>query len=232
MIKIMKNFHLNDEDSKKRLVRLVELFIWLIIITVIGCFLLFARSVYKNSFTTYQIFMPDIYGLIEGSPVRMMGIQIGYVNKIEIVGDEIYVRFLITDKSVKLPCGVVATVEFTGLGGSKSLELYAPQSYVGESSDNFIVVKRPQRIHDSAILLNDMFEKIGSITYRFSYFVKQVKPEMPEFTEIELKKLREKPQDILKSADVWIDKQSENMININKKLKEYEKNEQRQSENN
>ena len=70
--------------------------------------------------------MPDVDGLIVGSPVRAMGIEVGHVTKIKPVKDEVFIKFIITDKDVKLPQGTVVTVEFRGMAGSKSLELYLP----------------------------------------------------------------------------------------------------------
>ena len=65
--------------------------------------------------------MPDVDGLIVGSPVRMMGIEVGHVTKIKPIKDEVFVRFIITEKDLKIPQGTVATVEFSGMAGSKSL---------------------------------------------------------------------------------------------------------------
>ena len=56
-----------------------------------------------------------------------MGLQIGHVEKVKIVADHVYVKFVLEDKNLTLPKGVIATVEFNGVsGGSKSLELYEP----------------------------------------------------------------------------------------------------------
>ena len=129
---------------------------------------------YRKHFNTYQIFLPDVDGLIVGSPVRLMGIQIGYINQINIVGEDVYVKFVITEKNMKVPQGSTATVEFTGLGGSKSLELYAPKTENQFLSEKFIVPMPPKRIHDSLGLLNDMFDKIIGITYTISNFMDQV----------------------------------------------------------
>lgn len=72
------------------------------------------------------MFLPDVDGLIVGSPVKFMGVQVGYVDRIKILSNDVYVKVIITDKEVILPKGSVATVEFNGMGGSKSLEVYPP----------------------------------------------------------------------------------------------------------
>jgi len=134
---------------------------------------MFAKYNYKKNFDTYQIFLPDVDGLIVGSPVKLMGIQIGYVNQLNITGEDIYVNFIITDTGVKIPRGAKATVEFSGLGGSKSLELYPPSATDKESS-MFIVPQPPKRIHDSLGLLNDMFDTTVDIAYDVSHFMEKM----------------------------------------------------------
>lgn len=147
----------------------VELAIWLII--VLGVIFVIRHYKIKNvkSKTTYQIFMPDVDGLIVGSPVKFMGVEIGYIDKIKIVDNDVYVRLLITENNIQLPQGVIATTEFSGLGGSKSLELYPPTPETA-ATRNIIYVEPPKRIHDALGLLNQMYSKIDSISKRFSTF--------------------------------------------------------------
>lgn len=151
----------------------MEVFIWFLILVLISGGIMFAKYTYKKTFNTYQIFLPDVDGLISGSPVRLMGIQIGYISQVDIVGEDVYVQFIITQKDVKIPAGVRATVEFTGLGGSKSLELYPPTSDINPSG-KFIIPQPPKRIHDSFSLLNKMFENVVDITYTVSHFMQKV----------------------------------------------------------
>ena len=100
-----------------------ELLVWLIIV-------LFFVSITSTSFVfkekhdenDYQIFLQDVDGLIVGSPVRMMGIEVGHITKIKPTNEEVYVKFVLTNKEVYIPQGTAATVEFSGMAGSKSLE--------------------------------------------------------------------------------------------------------------
>ena len=149
----------------------IEVAIWFLILCVTVAGVRIYRYNKAKELNVYQIFLPDVDGLIVGSPVKFMGVQIGYVDKVRIVSNDVYVKF-ITDKDFKLPKGAVATVEFSGMGGSKSLELYPPtdRSLV---SKKLIVVQNPKRLHDSLGLLNDMFDKIGSITSKMSFFAKE-----------------------------------------------------------
>ncbi len=116
--------------------------------------------------------MPDVDGVIVGSPVKFMGVQVGYIDKIKIVSNEVYLKVVITEKDVTLPKGSVATVEFSGMGGSKSLEIYPPTEE-SLASKKIIAVQSPKRLHDSLGLLNDMFDKIGSIMSRMSFFANE-----------------------------------------------------------
>ncbi len=126
----------------------------------------------QKKLVTYQIFMPDVDGLIVGSPVKFMGVQVGYIDKVKIVANDVYLKLVITEDDVELPKGSIATVEFNGMGGSKSLEVYPPTEE-SLASNKIIVVQEPKRLHDSLGLLNDMFDKIGSITSRLSFFAKE-----------------------------------------------------------
>lgn len=150
----------------------IELIIWLLILTIAVTGIKMHRYNKLKSLKTYQVFMPDIDGMIVGSPVKLMGVQVGYVQKINIVNNNVYVKFVINKPEVTIPQGAIATVEFNGLGGSKSLEIIQPTEET-IASKQLIVVNHPKRLHDSMLLLNDMFDKIGSIGARSSYFMDQ-----------------------------------------------------------
>lgn len=149
-----------------------EFFIWFVIL----CFCVVGVKLYQRheakKLVTYQIFLPDVDGLIVGSPVKYLGVQIGYIEKIKILSDEVYLKFVITDNDIKLPKGSIATVEFAGLGGSKSLEIYPPTEE-SIASGKIIVAADPVRLSDSLSLLNDMFSKINSIIVRTSTFANE-----------------------------------------------------------
>ena len=153
-----------------------ELLIWLVIIFVFIAFTSVGRILKEhNDDNDYQLFLQDVDGLIVGSPVRMMGIEVGYITKINPTNDEVYVNFIITNPEVYIPQGTIATVEFSGMAGSKSLELYLPDknTYI-ESSSPILTVNAPKRLHDAMSLLNDMFKKLASITYTASSFGKKL----------------------------------------------------------
>lgn len=216
---------------KRHLLWIVEVFIWLLILFLVSGGLMLAKYNYKKSFNTYQIFLPDVDGLINGSPVRLMGIQIGYVNQIDIVGEDVYVRFRVTEKKVKIPAGSIATVEFSGLGGSKSLEIYPPKPGVNFGG-KFLTPQSPKRIHDSLGLLNDMFDKVIEIAFKSSHFIDQL-------NEIKCDKISNEkthPQtaeQFLNRADNFLDKAQKHCDKIGIKLKKKDgKNERTYVKNN
>lgn len=201
---------------KRHFVWIGELFVWLLILCVMSGGIMLARYNYRKDFNTYQIFLPDVDGLINGSPVRFMGIQVGYVNQIAIVGDDVYVKFLVTEKNIKIPKSSVATVEFAGLGGSKSLELYPPNVKSKIPSDMLIIPQAPKRIHDSLGLLMEMFDKVARIAYTASNFMNEVgiiKSQNKNATTINF-------EELLNNSNNWIDNAQKGCWRFGKKMKD------------
>ena len=85
----MKNF----KDIHK--LTYIEFFIWFLIL----CFIIAGVRIYRyhktKELVTYQLFMPDVDGMIVGSPVKFMGVQIGYVKTIKILPTEVYLKIVI-----------------------------------------------------------------------------------------------------------------------------------------
>ncbi len=105
---------------------LVEIIIWTIILCAIFLVAIFSYSKMFVEPNVYNIEFKDIDGITKGSPVRFMGINIGYVRSLKSKDKHINVQILVTKKDMKIPNGTVAKVEFFGLGGSKSVELMPP----------------------------------------------------------------------------------------------------------
>ena len=170
---------MKDIDKESRVVYIThsaELLIWLFIIfLILSLSILFIRIKEKNDENDYQIFLDDVDGLIVGSPVRMMGIEVGHVTKIKPMNGEVYVKFVLTNPEVYIPQGTVVTVEFSGMACSKSLELYLPEedTYDNEPSQ-LLVVMPPKRLHDALGLLNEMYNKLMTIIYSASSFTNKV----------------------------------------------------------
>lgn len=174
---------LNKDDKVLYITHSGELLFWLIVILAIVAI---SSSTFmfkeKNDENDYQIFLQDVDGLIVGSPVRMMGIEVGHVTKIKPTNTDVYVKFIITNPDIYIPQGTKITVEFSGMAGSKSLELYPPsKDDIIDKSTQILTVTPPKRLHDALALLNDMFKKLGSIIYTTSSFGSKLENiDMPE----------------------------------------------------
>ena len=130
---------------KKRAI-LAEIIIWTILLSVIFCGIIFTYSKIFVEPNVYNIDFKDIDGITKGSPVRFMGLNIGYVRKLKSKNKHIQVQIIVTQKNMKIPNGTVARVEFYGLGGSKSIELMPPDG----SCDVGIITGDTIRINDVA----------------------------------------------------------------------------------
>lgn len=138
---------------------ITEIIIWIIVLTlIIGAVLLGYNKLFVEP-NIYDIEFKDIDGITKGSPVRFMGINVGYVRQLKSKDKFIDVQILITKKDMKIPNGTVARVEFYGLGGSKSIELMPPDT----ACDVGILTTSTIRINDvahEAIGLVELIEDI------------------------------------------------------------------------
>ena len=166
----------NDKESKSyRITPSLEVLIWLIVIFLFVSFSSMTYITKEKNDNDYHIYLQDVDGLIVGSPVRMLGIEVGHVVKIKPVKDEVYVKFILTNQDVFVPQGTVATVEFTGMAGSKSLELYLPdKKSFSDKAAPLLETSQPKRLHDALDLLNQMYKKLNSIIFSVSTFGSKV----------------------------------------------------------
>ena len=178
----------DERKSRTTKLRLIEFSIWLVIFLILGGLVALGVNSYHETYESHNIYMPDVDGLIVGSPVYMMGVNIGHITKIKIIGeDEIRVRFKVLDRDIHIPQGTIATVDFSGLGGSKSLVLYPPDSDRDvpperlTNNTDYIMVERPRRLRDSYVLLYEMYNTIMDMIYTVSAFANDIKfVELPD----------------------------------------------------
>lgn len=206
LMKVRENIHLYAW---------IEFFIWFVILCLVVLGVKHTAYRHYKEMQSFQIFLQDVDGLIVGSPVKYMGVQVGYIQKIKILSNEVYIKFIVTDKDLKLPQGAIATVEFSGMGGSKSLELYPP-TQESISSEKFIVIKGTTRLNDSLFLLNEMFDKVGSITMKLSSFANDAGVLSTSKEQIDTEKIREN----IKVFDIRLDEYNTDKQNFKDKMKE------------
>lgn len=150
---------------KKHLLWIVELLIWLLLIFLTAFVSLYVYNKNIREKHTYYVFFNDVDGLIKGSPVKIQGYQVGYVSDIAIVDEDVFITFIITDKDIIMPKKLAATVEFTGMGGSKSLELYIPKE--GSLAKNYISTTEPKRLQDFYVYQNQIATDLITMTTNF-----------------------------------------------------------------
>jgi ABC-type transporter Mla subunit MlaD len=137
---------------------LLEILIWFILLVgLISIGIDFTEN-YLDSRKSYNVTFKDIDGLIVGSPVRLMGIQVGHVTEIKSLEDRVNIIFIITNKGVSIPKGSAVNVQFTGLAGSKSLEIIP--SKLPRPKDNYFVVIEPVRIASLMNVQSDITRSI------------------------------------------------------------------------
>ena len=144
---------------------ITELIIWsvLILSTLFISFYIYSSHVKEKH--TYYVFFNDVDGLIKGSPVKIQGYQVGYVSNISLVNEDVFITFIITDKKLVMPERLAATIAFTGMGGSKSLELFVPPE--GSKAKNYITTIEPRRLQDFYFYQNQIAQNIVYMTKDF-----------------------------------------------------------------
>ena len=63
----------------KRIAQLFEVSIWILFFGLIVAVIVSYNWYSHKNYSRYQVFLQDVDGIIEGSPVRMLGMQVGYV---------------------------------------------------------------------------------------------------------------------------------------------------------
>ena len=150
---------------KKHLSWIAELLIWALLIFLTAFISLYVYNKNIREKHTYYVFFNDVDGLIKGSPVKIQGYQVGYVSDISIVDEDVFITFIITDNEMIMPKKLAATVEFTGMGGSKSLELYVPKE--GSLAKNYISTTEPKRLQDFYVYQNQIANDLITMTTNF-----------------------------------------------------------------
>lgn len=197
---------IDNKIKYKKLARFIELSIWFLLLVLVLGIGYIAKQNY-NQHKTYQIFLQDVDGIIKGSPVRMMGIHIGYVRKVKIINDMVFVDFIINQDGIEIPKGSKVTVEFTGLGGSKSIEIYTPKDKVPKGSQTF-EVQQPRRLGAALSLLDSMLEKISAIMFQCTSFTDSINR---AFSQAETPKSNKPMSEVLNDTDSWLDETQKKM---------------------
>ncbi len=125
---------------KRKYIWLIEIIVWTLIVLGSLFFFIYKTKIESETQNMYYIFVNDAGGLINGSPVRLMGINIGYIKDVKIFDNKVFVSFIVNKKGVKLPKKTSAIIEFYGLGGSTSLELMQDDTIISQDRDVILPV--------------------------------------------------------------------------------------------
>ena len=201
---------------KKKYIWLIEIIVWLLI-SVFG--FIYKTAVKSNAQNIYYLFVDDANGLVKGSNVRLMGIDIGYIRQIKIFDNKVFVSFLVTRKDLSLPKCATANISFYGLGGSTSLEL-TPKIPTSDDINEEIIPSKAYRVQDfwdgqklTAEVMINIYGAIG----RTINSTKLVENKQYLKQNSLLEKIITKTDDINKSQTVFIYKLSENTLNYEPK---------------
>ena len=108
----------------------------------------------------------DVNGMRAGSAVQMMGLRIGQVEEITpvIQGKDSYIklRFVVTEKGVKVPYASTISIQQSGIIGEQFLEVTPPknETIYSETSKTITQVKPNQPIY---MELSEGMEQIGKV---------------------------------------------------------------------
>ena len=194
----------------------IEIVIWIIVLS------LFFGATY--TFFYYKFIKPNLYtitfrdtdGLIKGSPIRFMGLVCGHVRELKYHKDSIEVQIIITKKGVKIPSGSVASVEFSGIAGSKSIEIMPPKSNL---SDIGIITKDTLRLTD----VMDEYAYIGKAFASLKDFVDAINQD----TILKVFSAIDDASPVLKNADKTINEGNSRYDEFNKKVENIVESEKR-----
>ncbi len=148
---------------KKFALYTAEIIIWLVAIYFIAQVTISTFYPQLIEYREYTVKLNDIDGLIVGSPVRLMGMQIGTVSKITYNEDKILLTMRIRKKGVNLPPSTTFTIEGASLGGNRSIELIPHE----DQSEEHISIKEHKRmismIKDANEAIDDMISGFVSM---------------------------------------------------------------------
>lgn len=146
---------------------LVEILIIVFVILLVSLGISFAFNKHYKTHL-YKLNFQDVDGIIKGSPVKFMGVVVGHVSNLKYENKEILASILITKKGIDIPACSTAKVEFTGIVGSKSIEIMPPTD---EECEEKIVTYNPLRINEffnSIQIYNRALEGIDNGLKKFS----------------------------------------------------------------
>ncbi len=209
---------------KKKYIWLCEIIIWLMFISAGFYYFIYESSIKANAKNTYYIFVDDAAGMIKGSSVRLMGIDIGYVRDVKIFDNKVFISFLVTKEGIKIPKRAIASIEFYGLGGSTSMEL-TPDYSSDEETEEMIQKGKSYRVQDfwnGQVAVADVMINIYGSFGRMAKKTDLVNHKDMFMQSKLIQEINEKTLQANSAQSVIIYKMNENMLKQSKTFKRYE----------
>ncbi len=128
-----------------------DIMLWLVLGTLMGVAVYYAVvNLPQQHRQVLTLTFRDANEMTRGANVRMMGVDIGYVDDIWVQEDEVDVVIRTMPDAPKIPPGSLATIQFTGLVGSKSIEIIPadPSIRRATADGQYLNVEEPIRLKD------------------------------------------------------------------------------------
>ncbi len=197
----------------------------LLALFIFFCTVLWVKGRAFSNAERIEVMFKDVNGIRPGSAVQMMGLRVGQVEEIKpvVTGDSSYIKlkFVITEKNIKIPRASMISIQQSGLIGEQFLEITPPKLksvYIPDTrmalkkgakieiklDDKYYdvgIVKRAQILSRSVLPLNVQPRISTLYAYKYDYIIDLPGLILPEFMEGEIvnvngeMKLRIKPLD-------------------------------------
>lgn len=113
----------------------------------------------------------------KGSPVRMMGTDIGFVNDLRIQNDYVAVTIQTYPGTLPIPSGSTFNILFTGLAGAKSVEVEVPDTpEPNVNGQPVYLVEEPVRMRDALNASIDVTQALQKGAENITDFFGKKKP--------------------------------------------------------
>ncbi len=197
----------------------------LLALFIFFCTVLWVKGRAFSNAERIEVMFKDVNGIRPGSAVQMMGLRVGQVEEIKpvVTGDSSYIKlkFVITEKNIKIPRASMISIQQSGLIGEQFLEITPPKLksvYIPDTrmalkkgakieiklDDKYYdvgIVKRAQILSRSVLPLNVQPRISTLYAYKYDYIIDLPGLILPEFMEGEIvnvngeMKLRIRPLD-------------------------------------
>ena len=146
------------------------------------------KTVYDKNL--YTLYFRDVDGIIPGSPVKFMGVTVGHVSRLTLKGNKIKAVIFVSKPNIKIPDCANARVEFSGIVGSKYIEITPPD---GTGKCGGIIANDPLRVSVIVEILdiyNRAFKGLENGIKKFSgqdteFLMQEVRKKTGDFTELD-----------------------------------------------